>query len=80
MTILGKKQGGHQLPTKLTKRVERISTPDLILWAENALFPIGKDLTAYGRNNDLAYLEEAFVGAEVLYAITLELKKRHTNG
>ena len=53
-----------------------ISTPELITWAENALFGIGKEVTGWARSRDVALLEEADLGAEALYAITQELKKR----
>ena len=59
------------------KRVEKISTPELITWSENALFVIGKNLTHWARSNDPVLLEEAHMGAEALHAITTELKKRN---
>lgn len=59
------------------KRVEKISTPELITWSENALFVIGKNITHWGRTKDPVLLEEAHLGAEALYAITTELKKRN---
>ena len=74
------KKDGPQLPTKLTKRVEKIGTSELIVWSENALFAIGKSLTNWGRNRDEALLEEAHLGAQALLAITTELKKRELNG
>ena len=74
------KQDGPQLPTKLTKRVEKIGTSELVVWSENALFAIGKNLTNWARNHDEALLEEAHIGAQALLAITTELKKRELNG
>jgi hypothetical protein len=68
---------GPQQPTKLQKRVEKIGTTDLVLWSENALFAIGKNLTQWTRSHDDALLEEAHLGAEALLAITAELKKRN---
>ena len=79
MTILKKKKAGHQLPPKLMERVEKISTNELALWAENALFAIGKNIAGVGAKTSEQY-EEAYLGAEALYAITLELKKRANNG
>ena len=70
-------KGGPQQPTKLQKRVEKIGTTDLVLWAENALFVIGKNLSSWTRYQDDALLEEAHMGAEALMAITEELKKRN---
>jgi hypothetical protein len=74
-----KKKVGNQHQTKIQKRVSKISTPDLIAWSENALFVIGKELTAYQRSFNKDLLEEADMGAEALYAITQELKKRSKN-
>lgn len=74
------KKDGPQLPTKLTKRVEKIGTSELIVWSENALFAIGKNLTHWSRSRDEALLEEAHIGAQALLAITTELKKRESNG
>jgi hypothetical protein len=74
------KKAGPQPLTKIQKRVERLSTPDLVMWAENALFVIGRELNGYLRSYDKKVLEEADLGAEALYAITQELKKRAGNG
>jgi hypothetical protein len=46
------------------------------MWAENALFVIGKEIT--NRKSENA-LDEALLGAEALVAIVKELKKRSTN-
>lgn len=61
------------------KRVEKISTPELVMWVENSLFVIGKNIAGVGSKTPEQY-EEAVLGAEALYAITLELKKRANNG
>lgn len=78
--IFKKKTDGHQPQTKLQKRVASISTPELVMWAENALFVIGKEVTGWMRTHDQALLDEADLGAEALYAITQELKRRASNG
>lgn len=61
------------------KRVERIPTSELVTWLENALFVIGKNVAGSGAKSPEQY-EEAVMGAEALYAIALELRKRHGNG
>ena len=61
------------------KRVETIPTSELVMWVENALFAIGKNIAGSGAKSAEQY-EEAVMGAEALYAITLELRKRHANG
>jgi hypothetical protein len=50
------------------------------MWAENALFVVGKDITTYLRTRSEESLEEADLGAEALYAITQELKRRAHHG
>lgn len=60
----------------MQKRVSGIGTPDLIMWAENALYVIGKEITHHQRDKSLDALYEARLGAEALLAITDELIKR----
>jgi hypothetical protein len=60
----------------MEKRVASIGTSDLIMWAENALFVIGKEITHHQRNRSIDSLYEAKLGAEALLAITNELIKR----
>ena len=69
------KKGGHHQPTKLEKRIASISTPELITWAENSLFAIGRNIVHHQREGIEAILL-AEEGAEALLAITKELKKR----
>lgn len=74
------KKDGLPQPTKVQQRVSKIGTSELVLWAENALFVIGKNLTHWSREQDPTLLEEAHLGAEALYAITTELKKHNQDG
>ena len=60
--------------------MKKIGTSELVLWSENALFAIGKNLTQWSRSGDPDLLEEAHIGAEALLAITTELKSRNRNG
>ena len=79
MKILTKIKAGNQPQTKIQKRVASISTSDLTLWAENALFVIGKEITHHQRHHNIDALLEAELGAEALLAITQELIKRANN-
>ena len=63
----------------MAKRVSGIGTSDLIMWAENALFVLGKEITHHQRNKSMDSLLEAELGAEALLAIVRELKKRAEN-
>lgn len=61
---------------KLASRVARIQTSDLESWADQALFDIGRCLTQYGKNRDVADLEDALIGAEALHAVVNDLVDR----
>jgi hypothetical protein len=56
-----------------------VSTPDLILWMEQAMFTIGKNISTWQRHQSQADLDEVVMGAEAFYAIARELKKRSSN-
>jgi hypothetical protein len=74
------KKDGNPQPTKLEKRVAKIGTTDLVLWAETSLYSIGKNITHWAKESEPFLLEEAHLGAEALLAITTELKRRESNG
>lgn len=79
MKIFQKKKDGYQPQSKLEKRIASISTPELVGWAENSLFVIGRDLTGWLRSKDALQLEEAAMGAEALQAVVRELQRRSDN-
>lgn len=70
------KKVGLPQQSKLEKRIAGIGTSDLIMWAENALYVIGKNITHHQRTQGFEALFEAEEGAEALVAIVRELKKR----
>lgn len=72
------KRTGHRQPTKLQKRVAKIGTTDLIIWAENALAEIGRNLAGRGTLTE-ERIYEAEIAAEALVAVIAELKKRELN-
>jgi hypothetical protein len=76
MMILRKKQDGYHPQTKIQKRIHKLPTSELVSWSENALFVIGRDLTYWIKSNDKALLTEVELGAEALYEIVQELKRR----
>jgi len=65
--------------SRIEKRVSVIDTPDLIKWADQALFGIGRGLTDWGRTDEYLALEEAKIGAESLLAVLEELARRSEN-
>lgn len=61
---------------KLSKRVSRIPTGELEMWADQALYEIGRCLSGYAKSRDKYYLEEGLNGAEALHAVVNELNAR----
>lgn len=63
---------------KIARRVSVIPSPDLEMWADQALYDLGRCLSAYQKNRENVYLDEARVGAEALHAVVEELYKRRS--
>lgn len=63
---------------KVARRVSKIPTGELILWADQSLFDLGRCLSNYEKNKDKLYLEEALLGAEAVHAVVNELHIRMT--
>jgi hypothetical protein len=74
--ILKKKKGGYQPQTKIQKRISRLPSAELVTWAENALFVIGKEITGWQRSGNKEMLMDSELGAEALLEIVKELKRR----
>lgn len=72
----GKKTKQERQKTKVEKRVESLPTSELLQWVEQALYPIGRNLSAWQKNNESVYLEEARMNAEVVYTIVETITKR----
>lgn len=58
------------------RRVTKITTPDLLLWADQALFGLGRDLDTFRRSGDLASLTEALEASVALRAVLEEVTRR----
>jgi len=76
MMTLRKKRDGHQPQTKIQKRISNLATPELVNWAENALYIIGKEITGWQRSSNKELLMDSELGAEALLEIIKELKRR----
>jgi hypothetical protein len=61
---------------KIAKRVRKIHTTELEMWIEQATYELGRCMSTYSRNHDVAALEEALTGAEALHAVVNELYVR----
>ena len=63
---------------KVAKRVAKIPTGELELWAEQSLYELGRCLSGYQKSREAFYLNEAQKGAEALHAVVEELHRRLT--
>jgi hypothetical protein len=63
---------------KVAKRVSSIPTADLEMWAEQAVYELGRCLTAYNKSRDKRVLEEALTGVEAAHAVIDQLYLRST--
>lgn len=61
---------------KIKKRVSKIPTSELDMWASQSLYELGRCLSAYEKNRESVYLQEALTGAEALHAVIDELHNR----
>lgn len=78
MNIFNKKPLEKPFSEKLAKRVAKIPTADLEMWADQSLYELGRCLSLYGKNRDKNILVEALSGAEALHAVINELHGRIT--
>jgi hypothetical protein len=64
---------------KIAKRVSKIPTGELTMWADQSLYDMGRLISAWERGREQAYLDELLTGAEALHAVVNELNKRMTS-
>ena len=64
---------------RVAKRVSKIPTGELVMWADQALFDLGRCLNSYEKSKDKLYLDEALTGAEAIHAVVNELHTRMTS-
>lgn len=61
---------------RVRARVRKIATPDLLLWADQAIFGLGRHLSEFQRHGSEADLEEARIAATALKAVLDDLSRR----
>jgi hypothetical protein len=67
------------IPEHVTRRVAKLSTEDLVMWADQAIYTSGRYLTLHLKDRTTPeYLNEATTGAQVLLAIVTEIRRRET--
>ena len=63
---------------KVAKRVAKIPTGELEMWADQSIYELGRCLSSYQSTREQFYLDEARQGSEALHAVVEELHKRMT--
>lgn len=65
-----------QFSERIAKRVAKIPTGQLLLWADQSLYSIGTMISAVEANRTEEELDRLLEGAEALHAVVYELNKR----
>jgi hypothetical protein len=66
------------IPKKIYDRVQRFSRQDRTDWLDQALYSVSRYTTAYKKSGDSIDLQEAYLGAQVVYAI-MEIMVQEAN-
>lgn len=66
--------------TKAEQRVRRMASYDLQMWAENALYGIGRSLRDWERDPETTPIQEVIIGAESLVVVLKEISRREVEG
>lgn len=76
MLFKNKKRSPEEETDRVRARVRRIATPDLLSWADQAIFGLGRHLSEYQRHGSEADLEEARMAAHALKEVLDDLHRR----
>jgi hypothetical protein len=71
-----KKTWDKPFSEKIARRVKRIPTNDLLVWADQAVYEVGKLISIYERHRTEAALKELLDATEALHAVINELNNR----
>ena len=63
---------------KISKRVKKIPTGELVIWTDQAMYDLGRCLNQYEKSKNSTFLDEALLGAEAIHAVVDELHTRMT--
>ncbi len=74
--IRRKKNWNKPFSEKVAKRVSKIPSGELLVWSDQILYELNRCLSAYEKNRNQVYLDEALTGAEAIHAVVDELHKR----
>jgi hypothetical protein len=73
-----RKNWDKPFPEKIARRVSKLSTLDLNIWADQLLYDIGRSLSNASRHQTEENLNQLNTETEALHAIVHELNKRMT--
>ena len=73
-----RKKWDKQFPERIARRVSKLNTQDLNIWADQLLYDIGRSLSAVSRDPIDENMKQLSTEAEALHAIVDELNKRMT--
>ena len=76
MVMRRNKNWNKPFSEKVAKRVSKIPSGELLIWSDQIMYELSCCLSAYGKNREQVYLDEALTGAEALHAVVDELHKR----
>lgn len=64
-------------PSKVERLARGLPTFDLVPWASNALFSVGRAITAFQKEPSTVALDAAIEGLETALALLREARSRH---
>lgn len=77
MKIFKRKSKSVKELTKVQRRVNSLSTQELLTWTDQIMYSIGRNLSSWQKTQYKDNLAEARLGAESLSAILNTLNERH---
>ena len=76
MVRFRKKYWNKPFSEKVAKRVSKIPSMELTMWADQSIYELGRLLSIYEKSRTKDSLEQLVLGAEALHAVIEELNKR----
>ena len=74
--LFKKKLWDKPFSEKIARRVKRIPTNDLLVWADQTVYEVGKLIGIYERHRTEVALKELLEATEALHAVVNELNNR----
>jgi hypothetical protein len=62
--------------TKVKRRVAGLPNAELLGWADQIIYSVGRNLSAWQKSQNQSSLDEALLGAEALHSILETLNER----